>query len=99
MRRMASERCWDTAAWVEPSARVDVAELITLRLAESTAARHPISWSVAQLALATPELTPAVRAQAAAVVRAEEDHQAPLLPRQRHRGSRLRRWLSGRPTR
>jgi len=86
-----------TAAWVEPSARVDVAELITRRLAESTAARHPISWSVAQLALATPELTPAVRAQAAAVVRAEEDHQA--APPPRRRGSRLRRWLSGRPTR
>jgi hypothetical protein len=86
-----------TAAWVEPSARPDVAELITRRLGESTAARHPISWSVAQLALATPELAPAVRERAAAVVRAEEEHSAPALPRQRRRGSRLRSWLSGRP--
>jgi hypothetical protein len=88
-----------TAAWVEPSARADVAELVTARLAASVAARHPISWSVAQLVLATPELAPAVREQAAAVVRAEEENPALVLPRQRRRGSRLRRWLSGRTTR
>ena len=87
-----------TAAWVEPAARADVAELITRRLAEITATGHPMSWSVAQLALATPDLAPAVRERAAAVIRAEEDHAAPVLPRQR-RGSRLRRWLSGGPSR
>jgi tetratricopeptide (TPR) repeat protein len=87
-----------TAAWVEPAARADVAELITRRLAEITATGHPMSWSVAQLALATPDLAPAVRERAAAVIRAEEDHAAPVVPRQR-RGSRLRRWLSGGPSR
>ena len=86
-----------TAAWVEPSARPDVAELITRRLAESAGLRHPIAWSLAQLALATPELSPEVREQATAVVRAEEA--PPLVPRQLRRESRLRRWLSGRTIR
>ena len=86
-----------TAAWVEPSARPDVAELITRRLAESAGLRHPIAWSLAQLALATPELSPEVREQATAMVRAEEA--PPLVPRQLRRESRLRRWLSGRTIR
>ena len=84
-----------TAAWVDPSARAEVAALVTRRLAEITAARHPISWSVAQLVLATPDLPAEVRLRAAEVVRAEEDQAAPVLPRQRRRGSLLRRWLSG----
>jgi hypothetical protein len=88
-----------TAAWVEPAARADVAELVTRRLQEITAAGHPMSWSVAQLALATPELPASAREQAAAVVRAEEDHAAPAVPRQLRRGGRLRRWLSGRTNR
>jgi tetratricopeptide (TPR) repeat protein len=88
-----------TAAWVEPSTRADVAELVTRRLTEITATRQPLAWSVAQLALATPDLAAEVRLRAAEVVRAEEDHAAPMLPRQRRRGGRLRRWLSGRPIR
>jgi tetratricopeptide (TPR) repeat protein len=88
-----------TAAWVEPSAREDVAELVTRRMGEITAMRHPISWSVAQLALATPDLAPAARERAMEVIRAEEDHAAPPRPRQRRDGSRLRRWLSGGTTR
>jgi hypothetical protein len=83
---------------VEPSARADVAEVVTGRLAAVTAAQHPIAWSVAQLALATPDLAPEVRLRAAAVVRAEEERSAPRLPRQRRPG-RLRRWLSGGTTR
>ena len=88
-----------TAAWVEPSARPDVAELVTGRLAAVTAAQHPVAWSVAQLALATPDLAPEVRLRAAAVVRAEEERSAPRLPRQRRPAGRLRRWLSGGTTR
>jgi tetratricopeptide (TPR) repeat protein len=88
-----------TAAWVEPAARVDVAALVTRRLAEVTAAAHPIAWSVAQLALATPDLAAEVRLQAEERVRAEEQHATPVPPRQRRRGARLRRWLSGGATR
>ena len=84
-----------TAAWVDPSARAEVAALVTRRLAEITATGHPVSWSVAQLALATPDLPAEVRLRAAEVVRAEEDQAAPVLPRQRRRGSLLRRWFSG----
>jgi hypothetical protein len=87
-----------TYAWVDPSARADVAGLVTRRLGEVAAARHPIAWSVARLALATPDLSPAARLHASAVVKAEEDYAAPLIPSQRRRG-RLRRWLSGRTTR
>jgi tetratricopeptide (TPR) repeat protein len=86
-----------TAAWIEPSARADVAEVVTARLTAIATARHPLAWSVAQLALATPDLPPAARLRAVEVVRAEEEHLASAVPRQRRRG-RLRRWLSGGPT-
>ncbi|MEU7902887.1 tetratricopeptide repeat protein [Actinoplanes sp. NPDC049118] len=88
-----------TSAWVEPDARADVAALVTRRLDEIAGAQHPIAWSVAHLALATPDLGPDVRERASAVVRAEEDFAVPLVPRQRRLGVRLRRWLSGRTTR
>ena len=86
-----------TCAWVDPSARADVAALVTRRLAEIAPTHHSIAWSVAHLALATPDLSPAARKHAAAVVRVEEDYAGPLVPRPRRRG-RLRRWLSGRST-
>jgi hypothetical protein len=88
-----------TSAWVEPDARADVAALMTRRLGEVAAAQHPIAWSVAHLALATPDLEPNVRERASAIVLAEEDFTAPPVPRQRRLGVRLRRWLSGRATR
>jgi tetratricopeptide (TPR) repeat protein len=86
-----------TYAWVDPAARADVAGLVTRRLDEIAAGRHPIAWSVARLALATPELTPEARKRAAALAKAEEGYAATLVPRQRRRGGRLRRWWSRRP--
>lgn len=88
-----------TYAWVDPSARADVAGLVARRLGEVAAVGHPIAWSVARLTLATPDVTPAARQQASAIVKAEEDGAMPRIPRQRRLGGRLMRWLSGRTTR
>ena len=87
-----------TYAWIDPSARADVAAVVARRLAQVAAADPQagtgISWSVAQLALATPDMDPATRRFAGAVVRAEENYTVPLLPRQRRRpGQRLLRAL------
>jgi tetratricopeptide (TPR) repeat protein len=84
-----------TCAWVEPAARTDVAALIVRRLDGMTGTHHPIAWSVAHLALATPDLDPADRERARALVRAEEDYASRPVPGRRRRGG-LRRWLSGR---
>jgi hypothetical protein len=84
-----------TCAWVDPSARPEVAALVGDRLRAADQAHHPIAWSVAQLALATPDLAPEQRENARAVARAEEEYVVPRIPRQR-RGGRLRRWLAER---
>jgi hypothetical protein len=82
-----------TYAWVEPSARSDVA-VITRRLTRTTAHDpYEISWSVAQLAQATPGLDRATGALAAAVIRAEENYAVPLPPRSRRHGRRILRAL------
>jgi tetratricopeptide (TPR) repeat protein len=78
-----------TYAWVDPSARADVAALIRARLLELAPAGKtpaPIAWSLAQLATATPDLDDATRAVAAAVIRSYT--QPPL--RRRRRGIRRR---------
>jgi hypothetical protein len=90
-----------TYAWVDPAARPDVAALMARRLADIADSDHAgtaaIAWSVAQLALATPDLDPAARRLAADVIRIEEDYAAPLVPRQRNgAGRRLLNWLAGR---
>ncbi|MDT4995510.1 MAG: hypothetical protein QOH97_5402 [Actinoplanes sp.] len=83
-----------TYAWVEPSARSDVAAVITRRLTRTTAHDpYEISWSVAQLAQATPGLDRATGALAAAVIRAEENYAVPLPPRSRRHGRRILRAL------
>jgi len=70
------------AAWIDPSTRVDVAAIVTRRLAEVTA--RPGSRSVAELALATPDLPAPARETAAGMVRTV------IVPRQRARArSRL----------
>ncbi|BCJ54352.1 hypothetical protein Asp14428_58270 [Actinoplanes sp. NBRC 14428] len=85
-----------TYAWVDPEARPDVAALVTRRLDEA-AGTAGLAWSVAQLALATPDLARETRERAAAIVKAEELYPLPRVPRQRgRRTGRLRRWLSGR---
>ncbi|WP_305785235.1 tetratricopeptide repeat protein [Symbioplanes lichenis] len=87
-----------TYAWVDPAARSDVAALATRRLDDAAAARladhtsDALAWSVAQLALATPDLGREARDRASALVRDLESVAAPV-PRQR---GRLRRWFSGR---
>jgi tetratricopeptide (TPR) repeat protein len=82
-----------TYAWVDPEARADVAALVARRLTDVAAVGRrpaaPIAWSVAQLALATPDLDEATRDFATAVIAAEEDY-APLARR-----GRLMRWLKG----
>jgi len=84
-----------TYAWVDPSARADVAAVVARRLTQVTGGDPlGIAWSVAQLALATPDADPATRRLAGAVVRAEENYASPLVPRQRRRrGQRLLRAL------
>ncbi|GIE94020.1 hypothetical protein Ari01nite_14850 [Paractinoplanes rishiriensis] len=72
------------AAWIDPEAREDVAAVVGARLAE-TAAR-PGARSVAELALATPDLDPASRQVAAGMIR------VPAIPRQRGRNRLLLRW-------
>lgn len=90
-------------AWVDPAARTDVAGLITGRLMNLAGParrnRPPIAWSVAQLALATPDLREETREMAAAVAQAEEARSRPRIPRQRPRKPKrvrrqLLRWLT-----
>ena len=73
-------------AWIDPSARTDVAAIVTGRLAEVAA--RPGARSVAELAQATPDLSPAARATAAGMVRTA------VIPRQRGRARNrlLLRW-------
>ena len=83
-----------TAAWADPAARADVAALIGKRLTDIAGSPRrqsaAIAWSVAHLALATPELDGAARRLAGDLARAEEDYPPPLIVRQR--GRRFRRW-------
>ena len=83
-----------TYAWVDPGARADVARLMAERLADvaRVGATRPvtIAWSVAQLALATPDLDPPAREVARTIIDGAELHY--VVPRQR-RPSKLRRWL------
>src|SRR5206468_1841920 len=74
------------AAWIDPSARADVAAVVADRMAE--VAGRPAGRSVAEIALITPDLDPAVRAAAAPIAR------PPGIPRQRQpRRTRLMlRW-------
>ena len=85
-----------TYAWVDPAARADVAALVAGRLTEVAAIGRrpaaPIAWSVAQLALATPDLDGTARDLAASVVAAEE---AGAARSTRPRRVRLVRWLKG----
>ncbi|HEX8345529.1 MAG TPA: tetratricopeptide repeat protein [Actinoplanes sp.] len=91
-----------TNAWVEPTVRADVARLVGERLADiaRVGRQRPvtIAWSVAQLALATPELDAGSQRLATAISWAEENLPAATSPRPgrttRRRG-RLRRWLTG----
>jgi hypothetical protein len=77
------------AAWVDPEARADVADAVARRLAEVAA--RPGARSVAELALATPDLAPEARAIAVAMTR------VPAIPRQRRpvRTRLLLRWRRG----
>ncbi|MBU2670836.1 tetratricopeptide repeat protein [Actinoplanes bogorensis] len=75
------------AAWIDPSARADVAEVVTARLTE--VAQRPGARSFAELALATPALDVPTRQLAAAMTR------VPALPRQRGRSRLLLRWRRG----
>ena len=95
-----------TYAWIDPAARADVAALVTGRLMGiATPGREPagdaappaVIWSIAHLALATPELRTETRDLAAAVVRETEHTARPRIPRQRRprpTRRRLLRWLS-----
>jgi tetratricopeptide (TPR) repeat protein len=84
-----------TYAWVDPEARADVAALVGMQLTDvAPAGRRPaaaIAWSVAQLALATPDLDETSRELAAALIAAEERAAAMYRPPRR----RIRRWLRG----
>jgi tetratricopeptide (TPR) repeat protein len=75
------------SAWVGPEARADVAAVVTERL--TTAGTRAGARSVAELALATPALDPAVRQLATAMTR------MPSVPRQRGRNRLLLRWRRG----
>ncbi|MEU4238088.1 tetratricopeptide repeat protein [Actinoplanes sp. NPDC026619] len=70
------------SAWIDPDARADVAAIVAGRLAE--VAGRPGSRTVAELALATPDLDPAVRKTAAGMIR--------VIPRPRPRSRLLLRW-------
>jgi tetratricopeptide (TPR) repeat protein len=92
-----------TYGWVEPAVRQDVAALVGERLADVAEVSRDrpvtIAWSVAQLALATPDLDEAATRLAETIVRSEENLPSPVIPRQRRgsgRGARLLRWLTGR---
>jgi hypothetical protein len=84
-----------TAAWVDPTARADIARIITDRLADiATVARlRPITiaWSVARLALVTPDLEPQARRLAEQIAATEET--GPITKPRRSRLSRFLRWL------
>ncbi|WP_394328308.1 tetratricopeptide repeat protein [Couchioplanes caeruleus] len=85
-----------TYAWVDPAARSDVAALVGRRLA-AAAGSPTLAWSIAHLALATPDLSPENRERAAAIIKAEEHAALLTIPRQRNRrAGLLRRWISGR---
>jgi len=73
-------------AWIDPSARADVAEVVAGRLTE--VAGRPGARSVAELAQATPDLGPVARATAAGMIRTA------VIPRQRGRARNrlLLRW-------
>jgi tetratricopeptide (TPR) repeat protein len=76
-----------TAAWVDPSARADVARVVAERLADVAAVSHDrpvsIAWSVAKLALATPELDQDSVELAREIVASEETDAKPSPRRQR----------------
>ncbi|GGL01556.1 tetratricopeptide repeat protein [Mangrovihabitans endophyticus] len=88
-------------AWVDPAARIDVAALITRRLIDAARGENGMStasaWSIAQMALATPEIDPAASRLAASMAEARAATLGPDVPQQRRRGTtrRLLRWLSG----
>ncbi len=75
------------AAWVDPSARSDVAAVVTRKLTE--VASRPAARSFAELALATPDLDGSTRQLATAMTR------VPVVPRQRGRSRLLLRWRRG----
>jgi hypothetical protein len=75
------------SAWIDPAARADVAAIVTGRLTE--VASRPGGRSLAELALATPDLDPGARQLAAAMTR------VPPIPRQRPRSRLLLRWRRG----
>jgi tetratricopeptide (TPR) repeat protein len=83
-----------TNAWIDPTARADVAALVTRRLHDVSGGVSPIAWSVAQLALATPDLPTPTRDLAGAVL----VQAASRLRRARRRPVRRRllRWLARR---
>jgi len=66
-----------TAAWLDPTARSDVAALVRERLADvaQVAAHRPvtIAWSMARLALMTPDLAPDATRLAREIVAVEEE--------------------------
>ena len=74
-----------------------MAALVTGRLmGVAGPARHDraaIAWSVAQLALATPDLRTETRDLAASIVQAEEAAARPRIPQQRRRSRQVRRHL------
>ena len=76
------------AAWVDPSARADVAGVVTTRLTE--VASRPGARSFAELALAAPSLDESTRQLATAMTRAPA-----VVPRQRGRSRLLLRWRRG----
>lgn len=82
-----------TAAWVDPEVRPDVARVVAERLADAVeVAGHrtvPILWSLAHLALATPELDPDTASTARRIA-----GRSARIPRQRRPG--LIRRLLGR---
>jgi hypothetical protein len=86
-----------TYAWIDPAARPDVAALVAGRLmgvaGPGHADRSAIAWSVAQLAMATPDLRTETRDLAASIVLAEEAAARPRVPQQRHRNGQVRRHL------
>jgi tetratricopeptide (TPR) repeat protein len=86
-----------TYAWTDPDARSDVAALVAGRLMGVAGPGRPdraaIAWSVAQLALATPDLCTETRDLAASIVQAEVAAARPRIPQQRGRGRRVRRHL------
>ncbi|MDG4767635.1 tetratricopeptide repeat protein [Solwaraspora sp. WMMD406] len=82
-----------TAAWVDPEVRPDVSRVVAERLADAVEVAGyrsvPILWSLAQLALATPDLDPDTTATARRIV-----GRSARVPRQRRPG--LIRRLLGR---